>query len=57
MVVLEKVDDYDEFGGGRWETLSTRTDNESNQLENSSILDSIIGSLDLVHEPNESNLS
>jgi len=34
-----------------------RAGNESNQLENSSRLDSIIDSLNLVHEPNESNLS
>ena len=35
----------------------TRADNEPNQLENSSRLDSIIDLLNLVHEPNESNLS
>jgi hypothetical protein len=34
-----------------------RAGNEPNQLENSSRLDSIINSLNLVHEPNESNLS
>jgi len=32
-------------------------DNEPNQLENSSIFDSIMSSLNLVREPNESNLS
>ena len=37
--------------------LTLRAGNEPNQLENSSRLDSIINSLDLVHEPNESNLS
>ena len=37
--------------------LVGRADNELNQLENSSRLDSIIDSLNLVHEPNKSNLS
>ncbi|KEH42404.1 hypothetical protein MTR_1g069115 [Medicago truncatula] len=37
--------------------VESRAGNEPNQLENSSILDLIIGSLNLVHEPNESNLS
>jgi hypothetical protein len=37
--------------------LSARADNEPNQLENNSILDSINDSLNLVHEPNEPNLS
>ncbi|KEH20921.1 hypothetical protein MTR_8g094555 [Medicago truncatula] len=37
--------------------VESRAGNEPNQLENSSILDSIIGSLDLVHEPNELNLN
>ena len=36
---------------------ASRADNEPNQLENSSRLDSTIESLNLVHEPNESNLS
>ena len=34
-----------------------RADNEPNQLENSSRLDSIINSLNLVHEPNDPNFS
>jgi len=34
-----------------------RAGNEPNQLEKYLILDSIIDSLNLVHEPNESNLS
>ena len=37
--------------------LTNRVGNEPNQLEKNSILDSIIDSLNLVHEPNESNLS
>jgi hypothetical protein len=39
----------------KWQ--STRAGNEPNQLENNSILDSINDSLNLVHEPNEPNLS
>ena len=34
-----------------------RAGNEPNQFDNSSELDSIINSLNLVHEPNEPNLS
>jgi hypothetical protein len=37
--------------------LHGRAGNEPNQLDNSSELDSTINSLNLVHEPNELNLS
>jgi len=37
--------------------IVTGAGNDPNQLENSSELDSTINSLNLVHEPNELNLS
>jgi len=37
--------------------MQIRADNEPNQLENNSRFDLIINSLNLIHEPNESNLS
>jgi len=37
--------------------IASRANNELNQLKNSSRLDSVINSLNLVHEPNEFNLS
>ena len=37
--------------------IFSRVDNEPNQLDNSSKLDLIINSLNLVHEPNNMNLS
>ena len=38
-------------------TLFIQGENESNQLENNLKLDSIINLLNLVHEPNELNLT
>jgi len=37
--------------------VEIKADNEPNHLDNSSELDSTINSLNLVHEPNELNLS
>lgn len=45
------------LAGGTGERIRGRADNEPNQLEFSSKFDSTIILLDLVHKPNESNLS
>jgi len=53
--LLANVDTYD--GNFHSIMFSIRAENESNQLDNSSEFDSTINSLNLVHEPNELNLS
>lgn len=48
---------YLSFVNGKNLTPIFRADNELNQLKNSSRFNSVINSLNLVHEPNEPNLS